>query len=292
MMKKRDFGTAKVNGKELKNQMRRRGWLPGELADMTHDKETGRNRVSERTVEKMMAGQPVRIVMIREIAGTLGMTYEELVEDEASPAPQPSANGQPDATAAQPPHQWEVVVRGNYHDLAQAARVVEIIQNIMEVSGGTGEARIIDKFKGSIRIIVETSEEDYQKVLAAFRAGKLESLGVTDIRDAEGAASRNVPLIVRILFIVATVFCALAGYAIYNMLVLSFELNKIGLGGYSTHVAMLISVLVTSSMFLYLCHRYSDGFRQWVRGIRRRTQTNTERDESRRDGVSRRASNK
>src|SRR5690349_14778558 len=94
-MKRRDSGTARVKGETLKKLMRQRGLLPGELADMTWDREEGRNRVGERTIEKMMAGGRVRIPLLREVAGTLGVRYEELVDEEAAPPSQPSANGQP-----------------------------------------------------------------------------------------------------------------------------------------------------------------------------------------------------
>lgn len=183
-MNKRDFGTARVNGKKLKNQMRRRGLLPGELADMTYDREQEKNRVSERTVEKMMAGRPVRIVLIREIAGTLGLRYEDLVEDDAAPVPEPSANGQPANAMAKNIRQVVVELDGDFHSFDQTKQLAELMQKLIETMGARGAVRVVDVAEGSIRITVEMSEEDYQRAITAFREGKLQSLGVRSVRDA------------------------------------------------------------------------------------------------------------
>lgn len=153
--------------------------------------------ISVGTVDKMFAGGAMDDETLKRVCKALGTTMDELLSGVRPPRDyrQPAgddgrSDGKVDAQmAAIKMHAFVKISDVDVNDSNRTERFRTLLESLIAFAGLQEELRVVAEIRGSVIVEVEMSEGDYERVLAAFREGRLKSLGIVDVSNVPPAAA-------------------------------------------------------------------------------------------------------
>lgn len=163
-----------LRGDLVRTYRKHKGWTAADLA--------AKVGCSKRTIENVEADRSVRVHTASWIAEALGVDIATLTGVTGD-----SANGAPIAAKPERHVITPITLGTTNFEGFKADDAKRILEELVKVLGldEHDEVIMLAIKRGCVILEVEMSEETYAKLVTAFRDGKLERLGITDVGEAE-----------------------------------------------------------------------------------------------------------
>jgi transcriptional regulator with XRE-family HTH domain len=156
--------TLPVRGETLKNLRVKKGWPVRELA-----KKAG---CSKETIENAERGRPVYLATLAKIARALDVAVDALLADSSDLPTPATTNPSPVRRIA-----FDITLRFEMADFDESNQFGSLMMQLVRRAATQSLIDINSITDGSVIIRGEMDEEDYARLLAAFREGRLADLG-------------------------------------------------------------------------------------------------------------------